>query len=67
LAADYKTRCAEAAEDVDDLIQDHTGELTTLGGRLDDLHDQAQWWLADNAPHLGDCRRWRSACCRPRR
>ncbi|MEU1669161.1 YhgE/Pip domain-containing protein [Streptomyces sparsogenes] len=44
---------ADVAEDVDDLIQDHTGELTTLGNHLDDLHDKSQW-LADNAPHLGD-------------
>ncbi|MBD3007726.1 YhgE/Pip family protein [Streptomyces sp. 5-10] len=42
---------ADVAEDVNKLVQDHTGQLDTLGGHLDDLHDQALW-LAHNAPHL---------------
>ncbi|MGW7692410.1 YhgE/Pip family protein [Streptomyces asiaticus] len=42
---------ADVAEDVNKLVQDHTGQLDTLGGHLDDLHDQALW-LARNAPHL---------------
>lgn len=42
---------ADVAEDVNKLVQDHTGQLDTLGGHLDDLHGQALW-LAHNAPHL---------------
>ncbi|GAA0944278.1 YhgE/Pip family protein [Streptomyces rhizosphaericus] len=42
---------ADVAEDVNKLVQDHTGQLDTLGGHLDDLHDQALW-LARKAPHL---------------
>ncbi|MEU8869669.1 YhgE/Pip domain-containing protein [Streptomyces javensis] len=42
---------ADVAEDVNKLVQDHTGQLDTLGGHLDDLHDQALW-LAQKAPHL---------------
>ncbi|MGW4079677.1 YhgE/Pip family protein [Streptomyces asiaticus] len=42
---------ADVAEDVNKLVKDHTGQLDTLGGHLDDLHDQALW-LARKAPHL---------------
>ncbi|WP_064456238.1 YhgE/Pip family protein [Streptomyces hygroscopicus] len=43
---------ADVAEGVNKLVQDNTTQLDTLGGHLDDLHDQALW-LAHHAPHLG--------------
>lgn len=45
-------RAADVAEDVNKLVKDNTGQLDTLAGDLDDLHDKARL-LADKAPHLG--------------
>lgn len=44
---------AGVAEDVDDLVRQHTTELDTLGGHLDDLHEKASW-LAKEAPTLDE-------------
>ncbi|WKX69845.1 YhgE/Pip family protein [Streptomyces sp. XD-27] len=42
---------ADVAEDVNTLVKNHTTDLETLGGRLDDLHTKALW-LAGKAPNL---------------
>ncbi|MGR3933385.1 YhgE/Pip family protein [Streptomyces sp. BRA346] len=45
-------RAADVAEDVNKLVKDNTGQLDTLAGDLNDLHDKALL-LAEKAPHLG--------------